>query len=60
MNQLPSRGHKYFVFNKKLGIATGIRAWTEEEALNKLNWSKKDCNIEMSSQSYRPKPKEES
>lgn len=53
-----SRGHKYFLFNKKLGISTSIRAWSEEEALNKMNWTKDDCHIEMVSKSWRPKPAE--
>jgi len=53
-----SRGHKYFLFNKKLGISTSIRAWSEEEALARMNWAKDNCHIELASKSYRPKPTE--
>lgn len=44
------------MFNKKLGISTSIRAWSEEEALARMNWAKNDCHIEVASKSYRPKP----
>jgi hypothetical protein len=48
----PPNSKKYFVFNKRIGIATRIWALSPEDACIKLHWTPEECLVEESPNIY--------